>query len=109
MKNENLSKKEGEKLKAIFSLFEFIKSKEKEEKEKKKKEVVVILARRFDDIFLKELEERIRKFFKLDNERKIKIEVDENIIGGVLVKEENHIFDATIKGMLRKIWNSMKI
>lgn len=108
MKRENSSNNEEKKLSAIFSLLEFVKTKEKEEKEKKKKEVLVVLARRFDDGFLKKLEEQIRKFFKLDKERKIKIEIDENIIGGLLIKEENYIFDATVKGLLRKIWTSTK-
>ncbi len=99
--------KRQEILREILEIFEFLKKKEREKK-REKEAVLVVLARNFEENFLKEIEDRIREKFKIEKERKIDFVVDENIIGGILIKDENYIFDGTIKGALKKLWTFIK-
>lgn len=105
---ENKSREEKEKI-VIFFL-EILKQKKKihllskilkeVKREEKKKEVILTLARKSDDKIIKEIKEKIRD--ALGKEKKFKIKIDENIIGGFLAKSQNYIIDASIKGMLNK-------
>lgn len=53
----------------------------------------------------REILEKIKKVFKdiLKGAEKIQIKIDKEITGGFIVKTENTLIDASIKGILRKI------
>jgi len=76
-------------------------------KEEKKRELILILARQFDKETVEKIKERLKEVF--GKEKKIKIKIDEDIIGGFLAKNQNYLIDASLKGILRKLlWRPTK-
>ena len=70
-------------------------------REIKKKEVSLTVARKIDEDAFAQIKAKINEVFGKEKETKIKI--DENIIGGFLVKSRDYLIDASIKGMLNKL------
>lgn len=70
-------------------------------REIKKKEVRLTVARKIDEDAFAQIKAKINDVFGKEKETKIKI--DENIIGGFLVKSRDYLIDASIKGMLNQI------
>jgi F-type H+-transporting ATPase subunit delta len=68
------------------------------EKKKKKEEAILILARKFDEQTIKEIKEKVEKILK----KEVKVQFDEGIIGGFLIKDGNYLIDASIKGFLNR-------
>jgi F0F1-type ATP synthase delta subunit len=60
---------------------------------------VLILAHEFDDQTIKEIKKRAEKILQ----KEVRVEFDKGIIGGFIIKDENQIIDASIKGALRRI------
>ncbi|PIS39283.1 MAG: hypothetical protein COT33_02795 [Candidatus Nealsonbacteria bacterium CG08_land_8_20_14_0_20_38_20] len=106
---ENKSQREKEEI--VKNFLEILKQKKnipllnkilKEVKrEIKKKEVNLTVARKLDEDAFAQIKAKINEVFGKEKETKIKI--DENIIGGFLVKSRDYLIDASIKGMLNKL------
>jgi len=75
-------------------------------KMERKREVNLFLAKKIDEEIKKKLKETIKRI--LGKEKEIKIKIDENIIGGFLVKSENFLIDASIKGLLNKVYGHLR-
>jgi len=110
-------KSDEEKEKLLKELLSILKQKEKLrltkeilnelKKEEKKRELILILARQFDKETVEKIKERLKEIF--GKEKKIKIKIDEDIIGGFLAKNQNYLIDASLKGILRKLlWRPTK-
>lgn len=81
---------------------------EEVKKRLKREETVLVLARKFDEKEIKEIKERIEKILS----KKVEVKIDKEIIGGFLIKDQNYLIDASIKGFLLKsekiLWKFMK-
>ncbi|MBU4298657.1 F0F1 ATP synthase subunit delta [Patescibacteria group bacterium] len=107
--SENKSQQEKEEI--VKNFLEVLKQKKKipllskilkeVKREIKKKEVQLTVARKLDEDAFAQIKAKIIKVFGKEKETKIKI--DENIIGGFLVKSRDYLIDASIKGMLNKL------
>lgn len=107
--SENKSQQEKEEI--VKNFLEVLKQKKKipllskilkeVKREIKKKEVQLTVARKLDEDAFAQIKAKIIKVFGKEKETKIKI--DENIIGGFLVKSRDYLIDASIKGMIDKI------
>lgn len=76
-------------------------------RKEKMRELILILAKQFDEETVEKIKEKLKEIF--GKEKKIKIKIDEDIIGGFLAKNQNYLIDATVKGILRKLlWKSTK-
>lgn len=71
-----------------------------------RKKGILIFSRKFS----KEILEKVRKTFKeiLSESKSVQIKFDKGIIGGFILKTENFLIDASIKGYLKKISQSLK-
>jgi len=106
---ENKSQREKEEI--VKNFLEILKQKKKipllnkilkeVKREIKKKEVSLTVARKIDEDAFAQIKAKINEVFGKEKETKIKI--DENIIGGFLVKSRDYLIDASIKGMLNKL------
>jgi F0F1-type ATP synthase delta subunit len=81
---------------------------EEVKKRLKREETVLVLARKFDEKEIKEIKERIEKILS----KKVEVKIDKEIIGGFLIKDQNYLINASIKGFLLKsekiLWKFMK-
>lgn len=102
---------EQEKERIVRKLTEFLKKKRKlhllprilesYERYLKRKKGILVFARELD----KEILKKTRDAFKnvLQETEATEIKIDKNIIGGFIIKTENFLIDASIKGFLQKI------
>lgn len=79
----------------ILKILEVVKEKEE------KKQVILFLARKFDKGFVKELKEKLKKYF--GEEKEIKVKIDESIIAGFLAKSNDYLIDFSVRGWLNKL------
>jgi F-type H+-transporting ATPase subunit delta len=47
--------------------------------------------------------ESIKKEFKVKKEEEVKLEIDKNLIGGIIVRKDGEMFDGSVKGQLEKL------
>lgn len=47
--------------------------------------------------------ESIKKEFKVEKDQEVKFEIDEKLIGGIVVRKDGEMFDGSVKGQLEKL------
>ncbi|GEM_PF-1128148 len=85
--------KEKNKIHLLPRILEEVKRREKET------ETVLVLARKFDEETLREIKERVKKILG----KEVKLKIDEELLGGFLIKNGSLLIDASIKNFLNKI------
>lgn len=96
----SILKKEGK----IFLFPKILKEiKKRSEREK----VKIFFAKELPAETKEKIKEKVKEI--VGKEKEIKFEIDENILGGFLVKSENILIDATVEGLLKKLLRKIKI
>lgn len=71
----------------------------------KKKEGEIFFAHHLDEKILMKIKEKLENF--LEKGTILKVKIKKELLGGFLLKTENYLIDASIKGLLEKIKSSL--
>ena len=76
----------------------------KNEEEKERKKIKITSVEKFDEKLVKEI---IKKTVGLSSNTEIETRINKHLIGGFIVEHEGVVYDASLRGQLKKIKNKL--